>query len=96
MSNKVICTCGHLDVNCGEIGILLQHNEDILVQWNNGIIENVQYDHIEFITNRNKRAYIVTFNMFEKLFLNKKEAEQFKKEKSFLGYKTVNLEIINL
>jgi hypothetical protein len=52
--DKVVCTCGHLGVDCGEVGILIDSNESVLVQWNNGIIEKVQYDDIEFLTARNK------------------------------------------
>ena len=90
--NKVICTCGHLGVNCGEVGILIDSNESVLVQWNNGIIENIQYDYIEFLTNRNKKAYIVKFDLFTRVFLNRKVAENFKKVKASLNY-TVNLEV---
>ncbi|NFT08422.1 hypothetical protein FDF26_15390 [Clostridium botulinum] len=90
--NKVVCTCGHLGVNCGEVGIIVNSGESALVKWNNGIVEAMQYDDIEFLTNRNKKVYIVSYNCFEKVFLNKKRAENFKKIQESLDYK-VSLEI---
>jgi hypothetical protein len=93
--DKVICTCGHLGVETGEVGIFIDSDEEVLVQWNNGIIEKVQYDFIEFLTARNKKAYIVSFDIFKRLFLNKKEAEQFKKRKLSLGNK-VDFKILSI
>ncbi|MFA5764480.1 MAG: hypothetical protein WC915_06760 [archaeon] len=49
---RVKCICGHLGVDRGELGIIVESAEggfSSIVKWDNGFKESIEFDNIEIL-----------------------------------------------